>query len=114
MEIESYDFGQITVGGETYTADLIIYPGRVEAGWWRCSGHELHPADLAGVLEAAPEVLVVGTGKWGRMRVLAETEALLQERGISLIVLQTDAACRTFNQLLRTGSRAVAALHLTC
>jgi hypothetical protein len=114
MKIESYEFGQIVVGGESYSSDLIIYPDRVEAGWWRRSGHELHPDDLSGVLENAPEVLVVGTGKWGRMRVLEETEALLRRQNIQIMALKTDAACRTFNQLCQTGTRAVAALHLTC
>ena len=114
MNIESYNFGCIVVNGETYTTDLIIFPDHVQANWWRRKGHQLCLEDLATVLEAAPEVLVVGRGKWGRMLVLPETERLLQERSIRLITLETEAACRSYNQLCEGGTRVVAALHLTC
>jgi len=114
MPIEAYEFGRIVVDGRSYSADLILYPDRVQANWWRRAGHELCPEDIAEVLAGRPQVLVVGTGESGRMRVLPETEALLQERGIQLIALPTGAACRTYNQLRSTGSNAVAALHLTC
>ena len=114
MPIDDYHFGRIVVNGETYTSDLIILPDHVQANWWRQKGHELHPEDLATVLEAAPEILVVGRGKWGRVLVLPETERLLQERGIRLIALKTEAACRSYNQLCEGGTRVVAALHLTC
>jgi len=112
--IEAYEFGRIVVDGQTYTSDLILYPDRVQAGWWRREGHELCPEDIAELLAGRPQVLVVGTGSSGRLRVLPETESLLEERGIQLIALPTDAACRTYNQLRRTGSHAFAALHLTC
>jgi|YNPNPStandDraft_1061719.scaffolds.fasta_scaffold00888_3 hypothetical protein len=114
MEIESYDFGRIVVAGQTYTADLLIFPDRVRANWWRREGHALHPDDLKEVLEAHPQVLVVGTGYVGRMRILPQSEALLADQGIRIIAQDTRAACRTYNELRRAGQKVVAALHLTC
>jgi hypothetical protein len=112
--IDSYSFGQIVIDGRTYRRDLLIFPDRVEADWWRAEGHELAVADLAGVLADPPQVLVVGTGQYGRLVVLPETEQALAARQVQLIAQPTDTACQTFNQMASTGRRVVAALHLTC
>jgi len=111
--IEHYRSGTITVGGQRHTRDLIILPERVIAGWWRKEGHALHPDDLTAVFEAAPEVLVVGTGAYGMMRVTEETRRALETAGIRLIAAPTAEAVKTYNEL-REETRAAAALHLTC
>ena len=112
--IEHYEFGRIVVDGQRYTSDVIIYPDRVDSNWWRNEGHELCPADLREVVQAQPEVLVVGTGQPGRMRVLPETERHLEEQGIELVVQRTTDACRIYDQLREAGQNVIAALHLTC
>ncbi len=114
MRIERCEFGRVVVDGKSYTADLIVFPERVREGWWRREGHMLHPEDLEEVWPYRPQVLVVGTGQMGRMRISPEVERRLEAEGIQLLALRTAAACQTFNQLLATGTRAVAALHLTC
>jgi hypothetical protein len=112
-KIESYQFGRIVIDGQAHYKDVIILPNRVVAGWWRKEGHTLHPQDLEAVFEAAPEVLVVGQGASGLMRVAPETEQALRDAGIELIALPTKQAVETYNRL--RGERAVAAaLHLTC
>jgi len=112
--IESYDFGRIVVNGKRYMSDLIVFPSYVKDGWWRKEGHRLSVEDLKEVFEARPQVLVVGTGYSGLMRVPEEVKEHLAERGIELIVKPTREACEAFNDLLRSGKRVVAALHLTC
>ncbi len=114
MNIEDYRFGRIAIDGKIYTSDVIVFPDRVKDGWWRNEGHKLCPADLWEVVQEKPEVLVVGTGHAGLMRVLPETEEYLQRHGIRLVVERTAQACQTFNQLSRSGEKVVAALHLTC
>lgn len=111
--IEEYRFGSITVDGKTYTGDIKILDGKVIADWWRTEGHALGPADIEDLLEARPEVIVVGTGDPGLMEVLPETETRLQELDIILIAKPTTEAVRVYNSLL--GQRKVAfAAHLTC
>jgi hypothetical protein len=112
-QIESYRFGEIVVDGETHSKDLIILPDRVLGGWWREGGHKLQPADLEAVFEAEPEVLVVGQGAYGRMRVPAETKRTIEEQGIELIAQTTKKAIETYNEMRATRPVA-AALHLTC
>jgi len=111
--IESYSFGSITVDGKTHTADLIILPGGVRPGWWRKEGHRLHKEDLQEVVEAAPSVLVIGTGNMGLMDVPQETLDYLAAHDIRAVVERTAAACQRYTELAETEP-AAAALHLTC
>ncbi len=112
--VESYAFGRLVVDGTVHEADVIIFPERVEGGWWRKEGHRLQVEDLGTVLEYGPDVLVVGTGSSGMMVVPSSTIETLQSRGIPVVVLRTVEACERFNAFLAEGKRAVAALHLTC
>ena len=111
--INSYDFGRITIKGKRYNTDLLIFPDKVQPGWWRKEGHRLQISDLKEVLEAKPEVLVVGTGYSGMMAVPPETRTYVESEGIELVVQKTAEACKTFNRLVESR-KVVAALHLTC
>ena len=111
--IESYEFGRIVIKGKSYATDVIIYPDHVEDNWWREEGHSLSPVDLWAIVQVEPEVLVVGTGRSGLMRVLPETEEYLRKQDIRLIAERTTVAVRIYNQLCQS-TRVVAALHLTC
>ena len=113
MRIEHYSFGSITIDGKTYTSDVIIYPGRVDSSWWRTEGHNLRIEDLRGVIEAKPEILVVGTGAYGVMKVPNETVSYLESNGIEVHAEKTDKAVDLYKQLQTKGT-IIAALHLTC
>jgi len=114
MNIEDFRFGRIVIDGKPYTSDVIVFPDRVKDGWRRNEGHELGPVDLREVVQEKAEVLVVGTGKSGLMRVLPRTGRYLEQQGIRLMVERTVEACQTFNRLCRSGEKVVDALHLTC
>jgi hypothetical protein len=113
MKINSYRFGEIVIDGVTYRSDVIVLPDRVRAEWWRREGHCLHIVDLEEVLEAEPELLIVGQGFYGRMSVPSELSEELGRRGIRIVAGDTWQACETFNSV-PAGKRAAAALHLTC
>jgi hypothetical protein len=111
--IDHYQFGKITISGTSYTRDLILLPGRIITNWWRKEGHVLHTADLADVLDAEPQLLVIGLGANSRMQISPGAEQALAAAGTEWIALPTDKACQEFNQ--RTADQEVAAaLHLTC
>ncbi len=111
--IDSYQFGQVVVNGKRYTSDVIIFPDRVRDNWWRKAGHQLCLSDIAEVITETPEVLVVGTGASGLVRVPPEVKESVNAQGIKLIVEATDKACNIYNQLCHS-QRTVAALHITC
>jgi hypothetical protein len=111
--IDDYQFGRIVIDGRTYTSDVIIYPDRVDASWWRQTGHRLVPEDLPDVLNDPPEVLVVGEGKPGLMSVPSAARRRFEDAGMEVIIEPTTQAWQTYNRL-RLEKRTVAALHLTC
>jgi len=113
MKIEHYTFGKIIVDGKTFTKDLIIYPDRIDPSWWRKEGHLLQIDDLRDVIKEKPDILIIGTGYNGVMKVPEETVMNLRSMGIEVIIKKTTEAVEAFNNM--EGSRKViAALHLTC
>jgi hypothetical protein len=103
----------MVVDGEQYTNDLILLPDRVAANWWRKEGHRLDVEDLQEALDAAPEVLVVGTGAYGLMKVPQETHTAVEATGIELRIAPTGDAWQVYNEL-RERQRTAGAFHLTC
>ena len=111
--IESYDFGRIVIDGRTFGSDLVIYPDRIDGNWWRREGHTLSVDDVKEIVEAKPDILIVGTGYSGMMKIHTQTEQYLSSSGIRLITAKTEEACKTYNNLSKSR-RVVAAFHLTC
>ena len=114
MRIESYRFGSITVDGKTYTSDVLIWPEGVDDSWWREAGHSLCPEDLERILDKHPDVLVIGTGAYGLMKVPQATVDFLRQRCQEVHIAKTGKACEQFNELSPGDRRVAAALHLTC
>ena len=114
MHIDSYTFGSMAVDGKAYAADLVLLPDGVRGDWWREAGHSLGVGALQDVLAAKPEVLVVGTGAYGAMKVPQETRRALDEAGIEVVIEETGAAVERYNALFAEGRRAAGAFHLTC
>lgn len=111
--IDSYSFGRMVVDEQTYTADLIIFPGRIESSWWRKTGHRLCLQDIEEVLKEKPEVIVVGTGFTGLMKVEEEVIREVRSKGILLFIEKTKKAVQKFNET-STQKKTVGAFHLTC
>ena len=112
--IGAYSFGRVEVDGRAYTSDVVILPTRVIGDWWRDEGHALMPGDLTDVLDALPEVLVVGQGAQGLMKVTDEALACLSAAGIETVCMPTAQAVAIFNERSSQGDNVAAALHLTC
>ena len=110
--IESY-FGRITINGRKFASDVLIFPDRINGNWWRKEGHLLSIVDVKEIIDAKPEVLVVGTGYSGLMEIHPETEQSLRSSGIELMAAKTEKACQIYNDLSKSR-RVVAALHLSC
>ena len=111
--IDSYSFGSIRVDGRTYKKDLVIFPERVKSSWWRKTGHLLSLEDIGDILDYRPEILVIGTGAMGLMKVDKTVTDRLKALGIDLVAAKTADAVEEYNRV--SGDRkAVFAAHLTC
>ncbi len=113
MKIEHYSFGRITIQGKAYTSDVIIFPERVDASWLRREGHLLHMDDLKSVVHARPEVIVIGTGYYGRMQVPNDVLVNLGTHGMEVRIAKTPEAVDLFNEI-SSRKKTIACLHLTC
>ena len=113
--IDSYDFGIIVIDGKRYTSDVIIFQDHINDNWWRKEGHRLGIEDIGEIIDAKPDVLIIGTGHSGLMRVPEETRGFIESKGIEMIIEKTKEACERYNNYKKSGlKRVVAALHLTC
>lgn len=112
--IEHYAFGSMTVEGEHYKDDLLIYGGQVAGSWWRTQGHFCQESDLDEVFEAKPQALVIGQGSSGLMRVSASVEARCKKLGIAFVAAPTEKAAQEYNRLVDAGMDVAGAFHLTC
>jgi hypothetical protein len=113
--IDKYSFGHIIINGKEYTSDVKIFGNlnHVQANWWRELGHTMALPDIQDILNDPPEVLIIGTGSAGVMKVPEKVITHIKSTGIELIIERTPEACNIFNKLHETKN-VVAALHITC
>ena len=114
LHIDEYSFGRISVSGKNYSADLIIFPDHIQENWWRKKGHYLQPEDLQSIAGTPCDLLIIGTGTNGVMKVSEAAEEWLRHSGIDWGIYLTQEACEHYNRHLAGGLQVVAALHLTC
>ena len=113
MHIDKYGFGKIVINGKKYGEDVIITPKGEVKNWWRARGHEVRVKDLEPIEGEDFEVLIIGTGYFGAVKVLSEVEEWAKKRGVELVAVPTKEACKVYNEM-SVKRKVVAALHLTC
>ena len=107
--VRAYSAGEIRVGDTVLRRSCLISADQLIADWRPQSIDELTLADLDAVLELAPEIVVLGTGtrqRFPSMKLIGE----VLSRGVGCEVMDTAAACRTYNVLASEDRRVVAAL----
>lgn len=109
--VRSYGPGEVRVGDQVLRRSCLISAERLIEDWRPQTVDELTEADLDAVFALQPEIVVLGTGERQRFPEPRLLAALLA-RGIGCEVMDTGAACRTYNVLVSEARRAVAALLL--
>lgn len=113
MKIESYSFGSIMIDGESFTNDLIIFPGKIDASWWRKRSHKVELEDIPKLLEAEANVIIFGTGAYGLMKIDKKVITHFADKNIEVIIEKTGKAVNTYNEISE-NKKVIVALHLTC
>ncbi len=107
--IHAYVPGRIKVNEETFANSIIVAPDQLINPWHPLSVAELTAEDFAPIIALQPEIVLLGTGV--RLSFPAQNIfAALYAKQIGVEVMDTGAACRTYNVLMSEGRRAVAAL----
>ena len=107
-----YGAGYVEVNAKRYTSSLVVSAARIVVDWPASSVDALSADHLAAILELKPEIAIIGTGAAFRFPEPARLAPLHQAR-IGVEVMDTAAACRTYNILQGEGRNVVAALIVT-
>ncbi|MCH8180596.1 MAG: Mth938-like domain-containing protein [Proteobacteria bacterium] len=107
--IQAYTRTSVSVNGQTYTRSILVPATGPMIEWAATSLADLQESHFDAVVQAAPEVLILGTGASLRFPKPAVLRALMAAR-IGVETMDTAAACRTYNILVAEGRRVMAAL----
>jgi uncharacterized protein len=103
--------GWVRVGAQEYRGHFVLTADAVVEGFAPGGFDALTETDFAALLAHAPEIVLFGTGPTQRFPHPRLVRALAEAR-VGIEVMDTAAACRTFNILAAEGRRVVAALLL--
>ena len=106
-----YGDDYLQVGDGIYRSGLILHDGKVSAPWGPERVDGLTVAHLKPVLDAPPEVLIIGTGRITRFPPEAVLNAL-QDAHVGYECMDSRSAARTYNILVTEGRTTSAAMLL--
>ena len=110
--IRAWEPGRLRVADRWLTGNVIIGTSDIIEGWTAIEPRNLTIAELEPAFTLEPTIIVLGTGS---QRLLPDVElmAAAAQRSVGLEIMNTAAACRTFNVLLQEQRRVVAALFIS-
>lgn len=124
MNIEDISFGSITIDGERYDHDVVIFPSgvRKRKKWItkekHGTSHKFTRGEMREYLDRIDseniDLIIVGTGLYGRLGLLDEAKELLEEREIKAIELKTPEAAKRFEEGKEAKDRKIGIFHVTC
>lgn len=109
--VRAYSPGEIRVGEMTLRRSCLLRADKLIVEWRPQRIDELTAEDLDPIFALEPEIVVLGTGSRQKFPASALLARMLS-RGIGCEVMDTGAACRTYNVLVSEDRRVVAALFL--
>jgi len=107
--ITAYQPGMIEVNRQPYTHSIIISPETLISPWEPNCLEELTSEHFAAILELKPQIFLLGVGATHQFPA-DKLLSLIYNAGISVEIMNTSAACRTYNILLAEDRNVVAAL----
>lgn len=122
MRIKTPEFGKIIVDGKEYTSDIVILPGKIIKRKKQISkekhgtSHKFSQEELETYLGKVDplgiDLLVVGTGQYGRLSLLPGAREVLEKKGIKLVELKTPEATQYYQKENRNSTIGI--FHITC
>jgi uncharacterized protein len=109
--IRSVDADGIRIGEHVYGSTIALTVDSVLENQIGKSVDELVEGDFAALLDASPEVIVLGTGA---TNIFPPRELVfaMARRGVGFEAMDTAAAARTYNVLAGEGRQVAAVLYL--
>jgi len=106
--VTAYGPGYVTVSRVRYERSLVVLPDRLIEDWGASAGavDQSSVAELAGL---GAEIVIIGTGETLKFPPPEVLRPLI-DAGIGFELMDTPAACRTYNILLAEDRKVAAAL----
>ena len=101
--------GWVEINGRRHLRSLLLAPNEIDTHWGPMAGAPVEERHLHRLAAFAGHVLLLGTGLRQRFPAPALMRSLI-DAGSALDVMDTGAACRTYNILVAEGRAVVAAL----
>ncbi|MCD6367818.1 MAG: hypothetical protein J7L45_01905 [Candidatus Aenigmarchaeota archaeon] len=109
-KITKFKFGEIWINGKKYQNDLILTNDTIES---KESSHTVKRDDVEKLLIFDPDVIIIGTGNSGMVKVEDDVVSLLSNENIELKVEKTPEAVKLFNDAVK-NKKVAAIFHVTC
>jgi uncharacterized protein len=109
--IRGFSGDEILIGTEVIRQPVIVTVDTIIRDWSPAAVEDLSLADLRPALELEPELILLGTGERQCFPSMALVCAVLR-MGVGLEIMNTAAACRTYNVLVSEYRRVAAALFI--
>lgn len=108
--ITGYGDGKFRINGIVHAASVLIFPDKT-VPWGIAANQAITLESLMPIIEEAEkvELLLIGCGK-NQSILPPKIKSALKEAGISLEIMDTGAAVRTYNVVLAEERRVAAAL----
>jgi len=107
--IRAYEPGSVTINAETYQNSLVVSRTSLIEDWEPQTVDDLEAVHLDAILSLDPELILIGTGNTLTFPPAEKLRAII-EAGIGYEIMDTGAACRTYNVLMSEGREIVAGL----
>lgn len=108
VTVRHVEQGRIKIGNEDLTDNVVLFRDEIHRGWQPADINNPTSQDLSDLIAAKPEVIIFGAG-WTTRLPPRELVFALARHGIGFEMMDTPAACRTFNVLV-SEDRDVAAV----
>ena len=109
--VEAYSQGTVVVSNVTYQSSLILSATDIINDWPPQTCTDLTAQHLQQIISLDPEIMILGTGS----KIVFPPDEVLQpivSNRVGYEVMDTGAACRSYNFLVAEGRRVVAALFM--
>ncbi len=106
--IQAYGPEGIVIHGQTYGESLLVGADWLHSPWGPDTAQRLVLEHFSEALSRQPDVLLLGTGK--KQVFPLPLMRALQDAGTPIEVMDTSAACRTYNILVAEDRVVIAAL----
>jgi len=110
-KINSFRFGSLTIDRKKYKNDMVVHwDGEISP---RESSHSFSKAELIDLLLKGPEIIIIGTGTAGLVKIEKDAEKFARMKNIELIIKKTPEAIEEFNKISKE-KKVIGVMHITC